>query len=510
VWGKQFLAESALTRLVSELRQVLGDDMARPRFIETVPSRGYRLIAPVSMDGGAPPSVVVLPFTDMAQEKDQEYFCDGLAEELTNALTRLRGLRVIARTSAFSFKDKAVDVREIGRQLNAGMIVEGGVQRSADRLRVSVQLINAADGVHLWSERFDRHAGDIFAIEDEIAQAVVVALKGKLSGGNEDGLVPRHTEDLKAHDLYLRGRHAAARRTPECYAKAIRYFQQALSCDPGYSVAYAALGACYCGSGFVSYLAPAEAFPNARAAAAKALDLDPSLAEAHATLGWVGWAYEWDWCAAEARFHRAEELSPSYGIVRYWHAIMLAALGRFDEALAEIQLAWDLDPLSLAIQTNVGFVLYEARRYEEAIGRFLNVLEMDPGFAMAHFHLGRTYLAMGRPEQSVPLLEVAAPEFPLALGILGGAWASLGRRDKAHQILEELHRLAEKQYVGPLAFSSVYAGLADDSMTLDWLQKGVEAREGACALMGVDPGWDRYRSNPRFNELLQRLKVTAH
>ena len=509
VWGKRFLAESALTRLVAELRQILGDDIARPRFIETIPKRGYRLIAPVSLEGGAAmgPSVAVLPFTDMAQGKDQEYFCDGLAEELTNALTRLRGLRVIARTSAFSFKGKAVDVREIGRQLNVGAIVEGGVQRSADRLRVSVQVINAVDGGHLWSERFDRRADDLFAIEDEIAQAVLAALSIRLLGDEERGLIPRHTDDLEAHDLYLRGRYVAARRTPEAYAQAIRYFRQALTRDPGYSVAYASLGACYCGSGFVSYLAPGDAFPQAKAAAAKALELDPTLAEAHATLGWAGWAYDWDWPTAEARFHRAEELSPSDGMARFWHAMMLAALGRFEEALVEIQRAWDLDPLSLAIQTNVGFVLYEARRYQEAVDRLLNVLEMDPGFGLANFHLGRTYQAMGKYEQSLAPLEIAAPAFPLALGILGGSWAVLGRRDKAHEILEQLERLAAKQYVGPLAFSSVYFGLGDDDLALGWLEKGVDAHEGACALMGVDPCWDRYRSNSRFAELLGRLKL---
>jgi len=509
VWGKRFLAESALTRLVAELRQTLGDDVETPRFVETIPKRGYRLIATVSLEGSAAPgpSIAVLPFTDMTPGKDQEYFCDGLAEELTNALTRLRGLRVVARTSAFAFKGKAVDVREIGRQLNVSVVVEGGVQRSADRLRVTVQLINAADGGHLWSERFDRRAGDIFEIEDEIAQAVVAALNIKLVGDEESGLIPRYTEVLEAHDFYLRGRYIAARRSPDAYAQAIRYFQQALARDPGYSVAYAGLGACYCGSGFVGYLAPEDAFPKAKAAAAKALELDPALAEAHATLGWTGWAYDWDWLAAEDCFHRAKELSPSDGMARFWYAMMLAALGRFEEALVEIQRAWDLDPLSLAIQTNVGFVLYEARRYQEAVDRLLNVLEMDPGFGLANFHLGRIYQAMGKHEQSLAPLEIAAPAFPLALGLLGGSWAVLGRRDKAQEILEQLERLAAKQYVGPLAFSSVYVGLGDDALALGWLEKGVDAHEGACALMGVDPCWDRYRSNPRFTELLLRLNL---
>jgi TolB-like protein/Flp pilus assembly protein TadD len=509
VWGRRFLAESALTRLVAELRQTLGDEIERPRFIETIPKRGYRLIMPVSPDGGtAPgPSVVVLPFANMAQGQDQEYLCDGLAEELTNALTRLRGLRVIARTSAFSFKGKAVDVREIGRQLNVGAIVEGGVQRSADRLRVTVQLVNAADGGHLWSERFDRHAGDIFSIEDEIAQAVVVALRIKLLGDEEGGSMPRPTEDLEAHDLYLRGRYVAARRTPDDYAQAIRYFQQALARDPGYSVAHAALGSCYCGSGFVSYLAPWDAFPKAKAAAAKALALDPALSEAHATLAWAGWAYDWDWLAAEDCFHRAEELNPNDGMTRFWHAMMLAALGRFEEAHVQIQRAWDLDPLSLAIQTNVGFVLLEARQYDQAVERLLNVLEMDPEFGLANFHLGRTYAAMGRYEDALAPFHKAAPGFPIALGFLGGTWAELGRRDKAQEILRELEQLSTRQYVGAQSFALVYLGLGDLEHALEWLEKAFDVHEGTVALLEVDPCWDRHRSNCRFGELLGRLQL---
>jgi len=276
VWERKFLAESVLTRSVADLRRLLHDEAERPRFIETVPKRGYRLMAPVFEQSGpagpavAHPSVAVLPFANMTADDGEEYFCDGLAEELTNALSHLRGLRVIARTSAFAFKGKAVDVREIGRQLSVGAVVEGGVQRWAGRLRITVQLIDAGDGVHLWSERFDRSATDIFAIQDEIAQAVVAALSVRLLGDEETRLMGPHTRDLEAHDLYLRGRYVAAQRTLEAYTRAIAYFQQASARDPGYALPHAALGSCYCGCGFLGYLAPRDAFPRAKAAAAAA------------------------------------------------------------------------------------------------------------------------------------------------------------------------------------------------------------------------------------------------
>ena len=513
IWGRRFLAESALTRLVAELRAVLADDVRSPRFIETVPKRGYRLLARVSREGSAAEtpaqrlSVAVLPFTDMAAERDLEYFCDGLSEELTNALTRVRSLRVIARTSAFAFKGKAVDVREIGRQLQVSAIVEGCVQRSADRLRITVQLVETADGSHLWSDRFDRRTGDIFAIQDEIAQSVVSALRVKLPGLEEAGSVRRHTHDLEGYDLYLRGRYMAARRTPDGYAQAIRCFEQALTLDPAYALAYSALGACCCGSGFIGYIAPWDAFPKARAAAAKALELDPTLAEAHGTLGWVSWAYDWEWLASERHFLRAEELSPADGMIRFWHAMLLAALGRFDDAHAEIERAWDLDPLSLVIQTNIGYVHFEARQYEEAIARCSKVLEMDPTFALASFHLGRTYLVCGNYGQAIATLEPAVRDFPLAMASLAGAWAGVGRRDRAQAILRELEGMSTKQYVGHLAFSLVHRALGDTDAGLDWMEKAFDAHEGVIALFGVDPEMDQLRSNPRFAALLQRLKL---
>jgi len=509
LWGRRFLAESALTRLMAELRKNLGDDIESPRFIETIPKRGYRMIAAVSPERGeAPaPSIAVLPFADMAPGEGQEYFCDGLAEDLTNALTHLRGLRVIARTSAFAFKGKGVDVREIGRQLNVSAVLEGGVQRSADRLRVTVQLIDAADGCHLWSDRFDGVAGDVFAIQDEIAKAVVGALKLELLGADESRLLKRHTEDPEAYDLYLRGQYIFAKRTSEACAKALLCFERALERAPGYALASAALASCYCVSGFLGWLAPHTVFPKAKAAAQRALSADPTLAEAHAALGLAAWAYDWDWVEAETRFLRAEELSPSCALAHLNYATALATWARYDEALAKIEHAWALDPLSLVPQATAGWILLEARRYDEAIERCLKTLELDPDFSLANFHLGHAYYVIGRYREALNPLERAAPALPMSLGMLGCTWGKLGRRDKAEAILRQLERRSADRYITPLAFAFVYAGLEDTDAVLDWYEKAFDARDGIVTTFGVDPGLDWLRAEPRFQALLQRLHL---
>jgi TolB-like protein/tetratricopeptide (TPR) repeat protein len=508
VWQQRFVAESVLSRSVADLRQLLDDDAEQPRYIETIPKRGYRLVAaegslvPRAADAARRPSVVVLPFVDMASGHDQEYFCDGLAEELTNGLAQLAGLRVVARTSAFAFKGRAVDVRQVGRALNVGAVLEGGVQRAGDRLRVTVQLIDVADSCHLWSQRFDRPAGDIFAIEDEIVRSVVLALKVKLLGDRAGRAMVRTTANPAAHDLYLKGRHLAARRSPESMAQALQCFERAVEADPSYAAAHAAIGECQAVAGFAGFSRPSDVFPLARQAAIRARELDPDLADAHAVLGHESGMFEWRWDEAEAHFQRALELSPGYALARVWYSHLLTASGRFDEAIEETERACECDPLSPTVRATLGLALYYARRFERAEETYKAVLDADPSFALAHFFLGRLYMVQGRLEEAVEQ-QAAASVIPTALGVLAGAWRRLGRPDRARDLVRGLERLAKARYVGPLAW--FVANADDPDAQLAWLERAVDAREGSVPLLNTDAGMDPLRGDPRYHAIIGRL-----
>ncbi len=508
VWQRRFVSESVLTRSVADLRVLLGDDTGSPRYIETIPKRGYRLIpsaVPAAPAAGPEPtrSVVVLPFADLGPANDQEYFCDGLAEELTNALAQLPGLRVVARTSAFAFKGLAVDVREVGRRLGVGAVLEGGVQRAGDRLRVTVQLIDAGDGCHVWSHRFDGTAHDVFAIEDHIVGAVTAALRVRLLGGIAPDLRRGRTADPAAHDRYLQGRYVSARRTGDALVLASRLFEEAIAIDPGYAAAYASLGECHAVRAFLGIAPPQEAFPAARRAAGRAVALAPDLAEGHAVLAHALGMYEWRWAEAEDHFRQALRLGPSLAVARMWYSHLLAAGGRFADAVAETERACECDPLSPIIQTALGVALYYARDHDRAAHRFRAVLDAQPSFALAHFHLGRLLLCRGDIAAAADELEAAAPGFPLALGHLASARRLLGRKRAADAALAELERLAGTVYVGPLARASAYIG--DRAQRLAWLEQAFDAHEGPVPLLNTDPSFDDLRAEPAFRLLLDRL-----
>ncbi len=514
VWHQRFVAESVLSRSVAELRQLLGDDARHPRVIETIPKRGYRLVAAVAeggdgsnagrADGDARPSIVVLPFLDLAPNRDHEYLCDGLAEELTNRLAQTPGLRVVARTSAFAFKGKATDVREIGRLLTVRAVLEGSVQRSADRVRVTAQLVGAADGCHVWSGRFDRPLGDIFAIEDEIAQAVVSELRVTLLGGSEARVVHRHTTNPAAHDVYLRGRYRSSRRTADGLEQAVRHYEQALALDPEYATAHAGIAECCCMLGFVGHRRPTEVFPRGRREAERALAIDPDLAEAHAVLAHELGMFEWRWEEAERHFLRALDLNPGYALARTWYSHLLTASGRFDEAVAHVERACECDPLAPMVQATLGLTLYYARQYDRAADCCRRVVAMDPSFGLARFFLGRVCWIQGDLEAAAEQFRVLSNFFPAAPGYLAGVLRALGRDREADDAREQLGRLAGSQYVSPLAFAASTA-LSDHAMRLRWITLALEEREGGVALLNVDPVVDDLCSDPGFQALLDRL-----
>ncbi|MBS1872763.1 MAG: tetratricopeptide repeat protein [Acidobacteria bacterium] len=447
------------------------------------------------------PAVAVLPFTAVGGDPEDEYFCDGLAEELTTALSRVPGLKVIARTSSFAFKNKPADVVEISRLLRVDSLVEGAVLRSANRLRVTVRLIRSADSSSIWSERFDRASGDVFAIQSEIAEAVTDALHVRLLDQDRARFAKRHTSDPAAYDLYLRGRHLLARRTPEAIDAALGYFRQSLDRSPENALALAAIAECCCVAGFLGLRRPSEAWADARLAIDQAARLDPNLGELEAIGAYVAFAHDWNWTQAERKLSRAQELAPSYAPAALWRSFLLAVRGRQAEAESAIARAWDLDPLSLYVQTHVGLAALWARDFDRAIARFRHILATEPGFALAGFHLGRTCLITGRLEESIEVLSRAADSFPLAAGALAHALWTAVRREESDSALARLEGMSTTRYVGPMAFATACIGRAP-RRAIEWLDKSLDEREGAAILLPIDPGFDPLRSVDGFERLV--------
>ena len=454
------------------------------------------------------PSIATLPFRDMSPQKDQEYFCEGLAEELINALTRIEGLQVASRTSSFQFKEEKLDVREIGRKLNVKTVLEGSVRKAGNRLRITAQLVNVADGYHLWSERFDRDMEDIFAIQDEISLAIIDKLKIKLLGKEKKMLVKRHTENQEAYNLYLKGRYFWNRRHEIGFKKSIDYFQQAIEKDPLYAPAYVGIADTFNTLGYFGYLPPEEAFPKAKAAAEKALEIDAAFGDAYASLGLTSTLYDWDWSAAESAFQKALKLNPNYASAHEYYAGFLTAMGRFNEAIAEVRRAQELDPLSLIINVYVGFFLYFARRYDESIAQCLKTLEMDPGFPLALVYLSLAYVEKTMHQEVIEILpraELAAGETVYTLGIIGYCYGVVGQNKKALELLDRLNELSKKRHVSSFLQSMIYIGLDRSDEAFELLEMAYKKHDPVLVFLKSSPISDRLRSDPRFEALLKKI-----
>ncbi|UCG53272.1 MAG: protein kinase [Candidatus Latescibacterota bacterium] len=453
-------------------------------------------------------SIAVLPFADVSYKKDQEHLCDGIAEEITNALAKVEGLHVVARTSAFSFKDTNEDIREIGKKLNVATLLEGSVRKAGDKLRITAQLIDADDGYHLWSERYDREMEDVFTIQDDITLAIVNKLKVTLLGEEKAVLVKRYTEDVEAYNLYLKGRYFWNRRTETGYLKGLEYFRQATDQDPAYALAYAGIADCYDLLGWYGYLSPQEAFPRARKAAQKSLELDDTLAEAHASLGWISANYNWDWENAEKQYKRALELNPCYATGHQWYSELLMYVGRHDESIAEAKRALELDPLSLIINNDLGQVFYFARRYDEAIKQLRKTLEMDPGFVISHFFLAFAYAQKSMYEEALNTIqnamELAGEGDSLILSQLGVIYSLSGKEEDAIKVLAALQELSERKYVSPFCVALIYVGLGQIDKAFWWLEKAYEECDHWIETLKVHPALDTVRSDSRYADLLQK------
>jgi TolB-like protein/Tfp pilus assembly protein PilF len=451
-----------------------------------------------------------MPFVHMSAASDNEYFCDGLADELITALTKIDGLKVAARSSSFAFKGRNLEAGEVARALNVATILEGSVRRSGNRLRITVQLVNAADGYDLWSERYDREIKDIFAVQDEITLAVVDALKLKMLGAQKDAMLKRYTHDSAAYEAYLKGRFHWHKRTLDGLNRSADCFKAALELDPEYSLAYAGLADSYAVLGIAEYgiLPPREAMPKAKAAALKALEIDSSLAEAQSTLAHVRAFFEWDWAGAERDFQRAIELNPNYPLSHHWYALFLAAMGRHDEAIDAENQAQQIEPLSLIINKNVGTILYYAGRVEPSIEQYRKTLELDMNFARTHLYLGVAYLRQGRFDEAVHEYEEAIRTSgggTVPNSLLAYAHAQAGKRDEANEILNNLKERQQREYVPAFNIALIYAGLGKVDEAFAWLEKAFEERSSWLVSLRIEPLLEPLRSDRRFEDLAQRV-----
>ncbi|MDT4952719.1 MAG: eukaryotic-like serine/threonine-protein kinase [Acidobacteriota bacterium] len=454
-------------------------------------------------------SLAVLPLANASADPGTEYLSDGITESIINTLSQLPGLKVMARATVFRYKGKEVDIEEVRRDLNVRAVMTGRVLQFGDQLIIKIELVDTSDGSQLWGEQYKRLAADIFEVQEEISKEISEKLRIKLTGEEKKLLVKRYTDNTEAYRLYLKGRFCLSKMTKEALGNAIKHFQQAIDTDPDYALAYAGLADAYYGLSS-NHLPPNEAMPKARAAAEKALEIDDTLAEAHASLGLVKAFYDWDWASAEDEYRRAIELNPGYASTHHWYGWYLALMGRLNEAIAEIKQASELDPLSLEINTDLGLSFLFARQYDRAIEQFEKAMEMDPNFIWTHFFMGWAYEQKGNYEGAIAEFKKARQldDSPLILAALGHTYVMAERRDEALRVLAEMKELAERRHVSSYHFAIIHAALGERDEAFEWLEKTYEARSEALVWLKVDPRLDTLRTDPRFIDLQRRVGLS--
>jgi TolB-like protein/DNA-binding winged helix-turn-helix (wHTH) protein/Tfp pilus assembly protein PilF len=570
VWADTFVTDDALIRSISELRRIFEDDAREPRVIQTIPKRGYRLMAPVHqveespaglVEAGPPTvarlsatenhhawkvrrlflasavvcvltavavsgpvwrrlrpnndaasvhSLAVLPLQNLSGDPAQEYFSDGMTDALITELAQIDSLKVISRTSTIQYKGTTKTLPEIARELNVDGIIEGTVQRSEDRVRITTQLIHGASDKHLWARSYEGDLHDALALESQVARAIAGAIKIQLTPAQSVRLAASTPIDREAYDLYLKGRYFWNKRDPADLTKALEYFKKAAEKEPSYAPAQTGLADTYSLLGAAGYdvLPTAEAMEKSRAAATKAIVIDDQLAEAHASLAFVIYSYDWDWTTAESEFKRAIALNPNYPTARQWYTELLDDLGRKDEALDQAQAALALDPLSLNASQNMARACYFARRFDEAIEITKKEIEMDPGFAIAHLRLGRIYAAKGMYDPAIQEFQkfsTLSGNIPLATASVGNARARSGDRAGGVRALSELATLSKHKRVPSICFALVQIGLGHNDQAMSWLEKAYQQKSDFLLVLGVDPIFDGLRSDPRFKDLVRRI-----
>ena len=457
-------------------------------------------------------SIAVLPFENATADSDTEYLSDGITESIINSLSHLPKLRVMARSTVFRYKGQTADPQKVGNDLNVRTVLTGRVVQRGDSLVIGTELVDVANGWRLWGEQYNRKLADLVAVQDEIANEISGKLRLSLTGEEKKRLSKRPTLDAQAYQDYLRGRFYWNKRTEDGVKKGIEYFQRAVEKDPGYPLPYVGLADSYNILGYYSYAAARDVFPKAKAAALKALEIDGTLTEAHASLAYGRLYYEWDWSGAEREFEEVIARNPTYPTGRLYYGNYLVVMGRFTEALAQFEKACELDPLSLIINTSVGWTLHFSRQYERAMESLRKTLEIDAHFVLAHAMLGKSYLQLGRLQEAIPEFQAASDlsgASPLYHAMLGHAFGVAGNAAEANRILNQLKEQAARSYLSSYCMAEVYLGLGDEDQAWEWLEKAYEERARTLVMLKVEPEVDRLRSDRRFENLLQRMNFPS-
>lgn len=476
---------------------------------------GQSVIRPIQIKMMMPTDrVAVLPFANISMNPADEYFADGMTEEMISSVSKMKGLRVIARTSVMKYKGTQKSIAEIGRELNVGSVLEGSVRKAGDKIRISVQLVDTLNEEPQWTREYDREISDVFTVQSDIARRVAEALRDHLLGGgiSTERDQSRITSSSEAYTNYLRGRQSWSKRTEESLKKSIDFFEHALKHDKNYAQAYTGLADSYATLAFLEFMAPHKAYPKAKEAVERALALDANLAEAYTSLGLIKFQYDWDWSGAEASFREAIRLNPNYAPAHHFFADYLKAMGRFEEALGEIAKAKELDPLSLVISTGVGHVLYLSRRYDEAIEQYREAVDLDPGFMLTHVWFGRPYLEKGMFREAIAELQRAvklSKESTLALAMLGHGFAAAGRTAEAMQILENLKERSKSRYVPSYWIAVIYNGFKDREQTVAWMREAFEERSSWLVWSNVEPRFAWLQDDPDFAALMEAMNFPS-
>ena len=583
--------DHGLNNAVMRLREALGDSPEKPRFIETLPRRGYRFIAPVEeihsaqkpIPGGDPQanssadlhtpdapaslsadhhelvsrsnprtwltlpriallsaavlvfailsdlavhfvrgwesgkinpahnmSLVVLPLENLSGDADQDYFADGMTDELTANLAKIRSLRVISRSTAMAYKGTHKPLSEIARDLKVDAVVEGTVLKAGNRVRITAELVQVSTDHHLWADTYESPLGDVLALQNRVSSAIVDQIRINLSPEDKQRLAKNPSVSPAAYEDYLKGRYYWNKRSSDGFTKAIGYFEDATRRDPQYALAYAGLADCYgiIGATIYGSLPAAEAAPKAKAAATRALEIDPTLAEAETSLATAKFNYDWDWAGAAQGFQHAIQMDPRYATAYQRYSLYSIAMGRFDESLEQIKTARELDPLSISINSSLGWRLYLARQYDRSIEQLRDTLEMDPSYEWAHFILGQAYEQKGEFNLARAELQKAVElshNSPLMISALAHADALSGNHEEALRLLQQLTAQSRQQYVSPFYVAVVYIALGKTETAMDWMEKAFADHSNGLVFLKVEPELDPLRSNPRFIALQHKL-----